>query len=216
MKMKFYIKAAMLFLVVYIVGILLRVGLQSFIKEPYLNISFNTFLLISFTLAIIIVGKNKWKLFKTIKIKPYYLRLFFILIVLFAINNYVQVLYSDSQYYSETIKSALGIYIIKYIISSTSEEVIYRGFIQKYINENTVNNSSKISNGNIFSTLIFFLSHLGFFTVMDTVFAITSLINVIIYSLIAGYLFDKTKNLLIPIAMHIVINMLHIFIQISY
>lgn len=206
----------MLFLFVFIVGILLRTGLQSYVLEPYLNIFFNIFLLISFSLIICVIGKNKWELFKPLRFKRYYLGLFFILIFLFAINNYFQALYSENQYYSETIKSALGIYIIKYIISSTSEEVIYRGFIQKYINENTITNASKISKGNLFSSLIFFLSHLGFFTVMDTAFAITSLINVIVYSLISGYLFDRTKNILVPIFVHILINMLHVLIQVNF
>lgn len=213
--MKIYIKIFIIFIVVFIAGILFRIGLQSFVSEPYLNIFLNVFLLISFT-VIIFLSKDKWRLFEPMKIKPYYLGLFFILILLFAINNYFQVLYSENQYYSETIKSALGIYIIKYIISSTSEEIIYRGFIQSFVNKNTLPNSSKISKGNLFATTLFFLSHLGFFTVMDTVFAITSLINVLVYSLISGYLFDKTKNILVPVIIHIIINMLHIFIQINF
>lgn len=57
--------------------------------------------------------------------------------------------------------------------------------------------------------------HLGFFMVMDTLFSITSLINVIVFSLVAGYLFDRTRNIFVPILIHILINMLHIFIQVK-
>jgi len=212
--MKVYIKTLIIFIVVFIVGILFRNYFKQWLTEPYLGIIFHSFLLLSFGTLIFFSFKNK--LFEFNKPQPHYWILLLILIILFGTNNYFQVLYSESQYYSETIKSALGIYIIKYIISSTSEEIIYRGFIQSFINANNASSSSKISKGNLFATTLFFLTHLGFFTVMDTLFAITSLINVLVYSLIVGYLFDKTKNILVPIILHIMINMLHIIIQINF
>lgn len=211
--MKVYGKTLIIYLLVFITGVMVRYLFQPYIKEPYLEIIFKSFLAVSFTT--LIYKFIKGKLFKTIRLKGFYFVLLFILIILFGINNYFQVTYSKSQYYPEILKSALGIYTITYIISSTSEEIIYRGFIQTFINENRVTNTSKISKGNIFATLLFFLTHLGFFTIMPPLFAITSLCNVIVFSLIAGYLYDKTKNILIPVLLHILLNMIHIIIQVT-
>jgi len=213
--MKIYIKALIIFIVTFTLGVIVRYCCQSFTIEPFLDIIFKSFLAVAFTFLIWFFGKNKWIFFQSVKWKSHYWGLLLILIILFGTNNYFQVTYSESQHYPETIKAALGSYIISYIISSTSEEIIFRGFIQSFINENTVVNSSIISKGNLFATTLFFMIHLGFFMVMDTLFSITSLINVIVFSLIAGYLFDRTKNIFVPILIHILMNMLHIFIQVK-
>jgi len=214
-EMKTYIKALILFILTFTIGVMVRYYSQSLTAEPFIDIIFKSFLAVVFILFIYLFGKDKWPFFQSIKWKPHYWNLLFFIIVLFGMNNYFQVIYSENQYYPETIKAALGSYIISYIVSSTSEEIIFRGFIQSFINENTVVNSSVISKGNLFATILFFMIHLGFFTVMDTFFAITSLVNVIIFSLIADYLFDRTKNIFVPVLIHILINMLHIFIQVK-
>lgn len=214
--MKIYIKALILFIITFAAGVVLQQCLLPFIEEHLLRIFFKSFLAVAFVFLIYLFNKGKWNLLTPVKWKNKYWILILILIILFSINNYFQVLYSENQYYPEMIKSALGISVIGYIISSTTEEIIYRGFVQSYINANTVSNSSIISKGNLFATSLFFINHLGFFTVMDPVFAVTSLFNVIAFSLIAGYLFDKTKNIFVPIIIHILINMLHIFIQVNF
>lgn len=214
--MKIYIKTLLIFVLTFALGIILRTYLHKFIAESYLEISFKLYLLLSFSLVISLCIHDTSVLFKKIKLKPHFWVLFFVLLLLFGINNYFMVSYSENQHYSQTLKSALLLNVVSYIVSSIAEEVIYRGFVQTYINNNTPVSSSKISKGNIFATLLFFLSHIAFFTVMDTVFAITSLLNVVVFSLIAGYLFDKTKNIFVPIVLHIIINLLHIFIQVQF
>ncbi len=213
--MKLFIKTILLFFVTYLCAIFIRELIDPYLSRPYLKIVFNFLLLLSFSALIIIIGNNKWKLFKTNRLERHYLGLLFFLVVLFGINNYLMLLYSDNHFYSKALKSALGIYVLSYVISSISEEVIYRGFIQTFINRNTIPNSSKISKGNIFATVLFFIAHLGFFTVMDPIFAITSLINVVLFSLTVGYLRDRTKSILLPILVHILINLLHVFIQVK-
>lgn len=211
--MKPYLKTLIIFILTYALAVGVRHASQYFITEDYyVDIIFKSVLLVAFrVLTGIFVKEN---VLNAIHWKPAYWGLLLILIILFAVNNYFQVMYSDSQYYPEMLKSALGIYIVSYIISSTAEEVIYRGFVQQYMNEHTPSNNSKVSKGNLVATALFFVSHAGFFMVMPTVFAITSLVNVLVFSLIAGYLFDRTKNILVPIAIHILINMIHVFIQV--
>ena len=213
--MKIYIKALVIFIITFAAGVILRQCLLTFIEEHLLRIFFKSFLAVAFVFLIYLFNKGKWNLFSPIKWKKKYWILILVLIILFGVNNYFQALYSENQYYPEMIKSALGISVIGYIISSTTEEIIYRGFVQSYINANTILNYSLISKGNLFATSLFFINHLGFFSVQDMSFAVTSLINVIVFSLIAGYLFDRTKNIFIPIIIHILLNMIHVFIQLN-
>ncbi|SEH84093.1 CAAX protease self-immunity [Paenimyroides aquimaris] len=203
LKTNIYIKVLILFIITFATGVALRQCLSTFTEEALLEIFFKSFLATTFVFLIYLFSRGKWDLFTPVKWKNKYWILILILIILFSVNNYFQVLYSENQYYPEMIKSALGISIIGYIISSTTEEIIYRGFLQPFINANTISNFSVISRGNLFATALFFLTHLGFFTVMDPVFAVLSLVNVIIYSLIAGYLFDRTKNIFVLIVLHI-------------
>lgn len=148
--MKIYIKALIIFIVIFTLGVIVRYCCQSFTIEPLLDIIFKSFLAVVFIFLICFFGKSKWIFFQSVKWKSHYWGLLSILIILFATNNYFQVIYSENQYYPETIKAALGSYIISYIVSSTSEEIIFRGFIQSFINENTVVISSIISKGNLF------------------------------------------------------------------
>jgi membrane protease YdiL (CAAX protease family) len=214
--MKIYIKTLLIFILTFAIGVVLRVYLQRIIPGQYVEASFKLYLLLSFSLVISICIKERSLLFQRISLGSYFWILLVVLLLLFGINNYLMVRYSTDQYYSETLKAAVVINTISYLISSIAEEVVYRGFVQTYINENTTSNSFVISKGNLFATILFFLSHIAFFTVMDKVFAITSLINVLVFSLIAGYLLERTKNIVVPVVLHVVINLLHIFIQVKF
>lgn len=215
--MKIYVKTLILFIITFALGVIVRHFVQPFVSENLLEIIFKAFIAVIFYLFIWKFNKGKWELFASIKWKKHYYYLVLILFILFGINNYFQAIFSDWESNRESLKSSLlGIHILSFFISSTSEEIIYRGFIQSFINSNTKSNSSVISKGNLFASALFFTTHLGFFTVMNPVFAVSSLVNVIIYSLIAGYIFDKTKNIFVLIVLHISINMLHVFIQVNF
>ncbi len=161
---------------------------------------------------IIIFGKD-WILYnKIIKVKVVFY-LTFGLLVLFFINNYFIIIYDEIVPWKIKYREiAMSSILLHYILSSTSEEIIYRGFIQNYINNNLVKKEyTLITKGNWIATSIMAFTHLGFFAYFNLFFAITSFILVILFSLISGYIMDKTKNIFIPITIHILVNFIHYF-----
>lgn len=209
-----YGKTLFLFLMIYIVGIVLRNYMQPIVTDTYLELCFKSFLGITFgVLAYFLIKKIP---LATFTMQPHYWLFVMVLILMFGTNNYMQITYEAKQYYPEKIRADLFLYIFIYIISSAAEELIFRGFIQTYINEKVTPNQYKVSKGNLFATVLFFMVHIGFFTIMSPIFAVSSLLNVLAFSLVAGYLYDSTKNILVPIVLHIVINMLHMYIQLQF
>jgi uncharacterized protein len=132
-----------------------------------------------------------------------------LILILFGLNNiFAKELGTEFMY-----KTILGLTFLKLTVGSIAEELIYRGFIQTYINEGQTKNKFMVSNGNIFTTILMTLTHVGFFLIMTPIFATTSLILVLLFSLTAGHLREKTNGLLIPIIFHLTVNYLHFFIQ---
>lgn len=172
-----------------------------------------SFLAVAFSLLIAFSGKKDWALFRPIVWKKSYSMWALLLLLLFATNNYFQAKYAEDQYFSEAVKNGTALYLITIVVSSVSEEIIYRGFLQNSINQHFSQNLNTISKGNLLASFFFFVTHLGFFTVMDPMFAVTSLLNVLVFSLVAGHLYDRTGNLLVPVGLHILINVLHTVIQ---
>ncbi|MFA7444348.1 MAG: CPBP family intramembrane glutamic endopeptidase [Flavobacteriaceae bacterium] len=127
------------------------------------------------------------------------------LLGLFVINNLI---FDTNSFGYKGISFLL---LLDFTIISIGEELFYRGFVQTYINENTIN-KKMISNGNIFATILMTLTHIGFFSVLSPLFATTSLLLVIIFSLTAGYFRDKTKGIIIPVIVHLLVNLSHLYI----
>ena len=184
----------------------------------YKNLNLPNIPIVQIVLAIIsiifirIFGKN-WILFNKIKNVRVVFYLTFGLLVLFFINNYFIIIYDEIVTWRVKYKEiAISSILLHYILSSTSEEIIYRGFIQNYINNNLVKKEDTlITKGNWIATSIMAFIHLGFFAYFNLFFAITSFILVILFSLISGYIMDKTKNIFIPITIHILVNFIHYF-----
>jgi membrane protease YdiL (CAAX protease family) len=79
---------------------------------------------------------GKWNLFKKVKNIKEILILTLLLLFLFAINNYFIINYDETTTWKIKYKEiSINIILLRYIISSTSEEIIYRGFVQNYIND---------------------------------------------------------------------------------
>ena len=157
---------------------------------------------------------SKWSLFKKNKNIREVFILALLLLFLFALNNYFIINYDETTTWKIKYKE-VSIYLIllRYIISSTSEEIIYRGFIQNYINDKIGTKKNRIiSKGNWIATAIMTLMHFGFLAYFDLFFAITSILLVFIFSLVSGYIMDKTKNITIPIIIHILVNFTHYFV----
>jgi membrane protease YdiL (CAAX protease family) len=98
--------------------------------------------------------------------------------------------------------------------SSIVEEFLYRGFIQNHI-ETLKESKSLISDGNFFASILMTITHIGFFTIMPSLYAFTSLFLVFIFSLYAGFLFDRYKNIFIPIFVHASVNSTHLYLHLN-
>lgn len=212
--MKIYIYPLILFVCSYLVTVLLYGQIKVFfIKEittTILKITLGIFFFI-YTLKFI---ENKKSLFQFSGIEKKEIQLTLFLALIFGINNYFHSRYSINIGYMKT--SIIGLTILNYIINSFFEEFAYRGFLQGYVNQNTENIKMPISQGNLFASILMVITHLGFFLVMDTVFAITGVILVFVYSLTAGYLRDNGTSLWALIAIHTFINFIHLFINIEH
>lgn len=132
-----------------------------------------------------------------------------LILVLFGVNN----VFSKELGTEFGYKAMVTLTLIKLTVNSIAEEFMYRGFIQSYINEGQAESRLMISKGNIYSTVLMTLTHIGFYMIMAPIFATTSLILVVLFSLTAGHLREKTDGLLIPILLHLAVNYLHFFIQ---
>lgn len=210
--MKPYLHTTGYFIGIYMLGIAFRYFLGTMLSHSeIIALCFKLSLGIGF--GLLIYYKIQKDLFCSFEWKPKYTYLIILLVCLFGMNNFLQIWIQDSVYYPTIIRNSPIIVTISYVISSISEEIIFRGFVQNYLNEHVSSTSQLISKGNFFATLLFWCSHLAFFTIMSPWLAITSLVTVALFSLIAGYLYDHTKNLLLPIALHIVLNGIHLSIQ---
>lgn len=206
-KFKTYLFVLTIFLVVYGLRVLTFKLLDIFVGDIYNGIINWFFFLAVSILLIYLFGQGKWNLFKFNKLPT--IDIFFISFILglFALNNILFIQESDSFGY----KSFLGMTILKLTISSIGEECMYRGFIQTFLNKTIGQNRLVFSNGNYFATALMTTTHLGFFTIMSTTFAFTSLLLVAIFSLTVGYFRDKFDSLIIPIVTHLLVNYLHFF-----
>jgi membrane protease YdiL (CAAX protease family) len=195
-------------------GVILYMLLDAHVEKEFLQIGFRLFLAITFLTYTILYVKNKAGLFKFSKITRRQLSLSTVLIVAFAINNYFHSIYSKEVEYMHN--SGISLVLIGFVVNSFFEEFAYRGFIQNYINERSSLVKSPISQGNIFASILMLVSHFGFFTVMDTVFATTGLILVLLFSLIAGYLRDLGASIWYLIILHTLVNMVHLLINLEH
>lgn len=157
--------------------------------------------------------KNSKELFRIPKPSIQIIALIIGLFTLFAINNYFLANYSTNYNYLDLETTTLSLSILSITISSTAEEILYRGFIQSYTNQSLPPNTKTLSQGNLYATFFFILAHIGFYGVMDPIFATTSLLLVVIFSLSVGYIRDKTGSLLWPIIIHILCNYIHLIIN---
>ena len=211
-----YLFPLFLFILIFSIGAILKILFETFFPNPVPIIFFKTFTLSSFLICIFLFLKKKnKKIFKFGKIGQEQIFVIFILFALFVITNLFSLTFSEKDIYVKTLKSALFLSILSITINSVSEEIIYRGFIQPYINER-IPTSATITPGNIFASLLMWTTHLGFFMVMEPLFACVSLILVAISTLTLGYLRDKTKGILVPVFVHIICNYIHISIHLFY
>lgn len=157
--------------------------------------------------------KNSKALFSIPKLNTRIIALIIVLFTLFITNNYFLANYSTSYSYLDLETTTLGLSILSITISSTAEEIMYRGFIQSYTNQFLPSSTKILSQGNLYATFFMIGAHVGFYTIMDSIFATTSLLLVVIFSLSMGYIRDKTGSLIWPIIIHILCNYIHLIVN---
>lgn len=207
--MKRYLIALLTFLIAFGIASATYKLLDSFIDEN-INSLIHRLTLLTFAIFFMVFFKVGLKQTNTLRNLALIDFIFIgFVLTLFMLNNFfAKDLGTEFMY-----RSIWGLTFLKLTVSSIVEEFFYRGFIQSYINEGQTLNKLKFSNGNIFATVLMTLTHVGFFTIMTPVFAITSIILVMLFSLTAGHLRERTNGLLIPISFHLTVNYLHFFIQ---
>tara|TARA_B100000678_G_scaffold24942_1_gene18887 strand:- start:2015 stop:2683 length:669 start_codon:yes stop_codon:yes gene_type:complete len=213
-KIKPYLVPLVYFILIFSIGAILQIFSKVYLEKPFPNLIFKSFTLLSFLTLISRYKNEKWNIFKINKISKRQLLIILFLFSLFVITNYISITFSNQEDYANYIRENLNSFILIITISSIGEEIIYRGFIQTYINQFFKDNRI-ISRGNIFASILFWITHLGFFTIMQPSFAIMSLILVAISSIVLGYLKDKNKGIILPIIVHLICNYIHTFMKIT-
>jgi membrane protease YdiL (CAAX protease family) len=213
-KMKKYIFPLTLFIIAQGLGILIYKLLELFLIKDYLSLIMRIFLSILFFIFTIKYIKKKKSLFNFSKVSRNHIYISLFLCLLFAINNYLLANFSTNTEFMEN--SVLKLVIIGFVINSFYEEFAYRGFIQSYVNQDEKTKPLTISKGNLFASSLMLISHFGFFTVMDNVFAISGLILVLIFSLSVGYIRDNGGSIWFVIILHTIINFIHLIFNIEH
>ena len=215
--MNYYLRAFMLFGCTFITGAAIHYFTHDALGDPYTSMLMWVFLSGTFLLYIRLFGKSRWALFtKPGKLHGTAWLLCLGILMLFFINNYFLAIYSSLNMPGDQVRQPLAWVLLSFAISSTGEEIVYRGFLQTYINQNVGSGEWKLSRGNIFATVLMTVAHFGFFTAMDVLFAVTGILLVCLFSLVAGYLRDRTGGLVVPILFHITVNYLHTLVQLAF
>lgn len=116
--------------------------------------------------------------------------------------------------YSDNIIFYLLIY---FPLRAIGEEILYRGFIQNYIDSKIDKYILGLSVGNITSSILMTIAHLGFLFIMPFYNAIFSILLISLTSLILGIIYTKSnKNIIVCILIHILLNFIHVFIHCFY
>lgn len=213
-KIKPYLLPFIYFAGIFSIGAILTLIAKSYLEKPFPELIFKSFTSLSFLLLILIYKNQEWEIFKWRKTSKKQLVLILFLCVLFIISNYISSTYSNQANYLNYIQENFKSFVVIISMASVGEEIIYRGFLQNYVNQFFRDNPT-ISKGNIFASVLFWVTHVGFFTIMEPWLAVLSLLVVAISSLILGYLKDKSKGILLPIIVHLMCNYIHITMKIS-
>lgn len=187
--------------------------LEPNLSKELLSLMFRAILGVVFLIFTLKFVKTR-NLFKFTKITKEQIGLILLLCILFVLNNYFLSTYSTKV--SFLTNSNLSLVLLGFIVNSFFEEFAYRGFIQGYVNQNLSRIKSPISQGNVLASGIMLLTHLGFFVVMDTLFAITALVLVLLFSLSLGYIRDKGGSIWLLIIIHTLVNGIHILMNLEH
>lgn len=210
--MKKYLVSFFLLVVTYGAIFLFYKAAEPFLPKELISILYKSFFTLVF--LFIILKYTKKGLFSFRQLSVFQSLITLGLLSLFVLNNYFLSTFEEDLSFMKS--SNLYLVVTSLIVNSFYEEFLYRGFIQRYINEGTTQLKTPLSRGNLFASFLMFLIHLGFFTVMTPLLAITSIGLVLIFSLTVGYIQDKNGSIWWAILIHTLANFIHLVINISH
>lgn len=211
--MKKYTIPLLLFLLVGGLGVVLYKLFDLYFSKELSSILLRLLWAATYILFTLKLVQDKTSLLRFNKLTKEQLIVTFIIFLLFGINNYFLNKYSSN---FDFIRDG-GIFLVtvEFIVNSFYEEFAYRGFIQNYINQNNSKPSTPLSKGNLFASSLMTVSHIGFFNIMDTTFAFTGILLVIVFSLTMGYIRDKGGSIWFLIIVHTIVNFIHLFFNLE-
>lgn len=208
-----YLFPLLLFVVSHGLGVVLFKALEPYLIHDALRLVMRIVLSVLFFFFLVKYVQSKTGLFRFGSITKSQVSITLLLCFLFAGNNYLLANYAIKASFMEN--EFFSIVLVQFVVNSFYEEFTYRGFIQGYVNQH-VGTKFPLSKGNLFASALMLLTHTGFFVVMDLFFAITGLILVVIFSLLAGYMRDRGASIWFLIVLHTLVNAIHILINLKH
>lgn len=216
-RIKIIIYPVALFMILYLISGVGYYLLNFISNNNYKSILVSIFF-VFFSLFFIIKNKLFFLSFNTEKIKDNFTLFLIPLFLLFIISNTLELNTEYSSNLSSKYSNNIVFYLLIYFpLRAIGEEILYRGFIQNYIDSKIDKYILGLSIGNITTSILMTIAHLGFLFIMPFYNAIFSILLVSLTSLILGIIYTKSnKNILVCILIHILLNFTHVFIHCFY
>lgn len=217
--LKPYLLTLCLFVVANLVALLFRQLVGTYTDEELVLGILHRIILTIITLAYLCYYRKRIGDFfstKPIKIQP--VLVIIGLLGLFSVNNLVMVSVAsnDNFEYIQEIKHNFPLFFTSITLGSIYEELMYRGFIQSYIDRFYPRKYKGLTAGNLFASSIMLLTHIGFFMVWSPLMATFSFLLVLIFSLSVGYIKTTLNSIWIVILIHLACNYIHTAIHLFY
>lgn len=160
------------------------------------------------------IAKNDIQINRSLRVFKFYKRVFYyvyFLAILFFVINCYQVSSIDydkiSKNYLENSYLFLGVY---FPLLSIAEELIYRGFLQNYLDTKLYKTYWGLSIGNLIASVMMTLVHFIYFFIFPIYNSYLALLVVFVTSLVMGIIYTKTdQNLLICTLVHLLLSYVH-------
>lgn len=161
-----------------------------------------------------IISKHNMRINRSVHILKFYKNIFyyiyFLVILVFIMNSYqLNVVDNDDlgKKYIENPYLYLGIYFPFWAIA---EEMVYRGFLQSYIDLEKYRSFLGVSLGNLIASIIKTIVYVCFFAMLPLYVSYLALLVVFISSLVTGFIYYKTdQNILVCCLIHLLLYYVH-------
>jgi len=135
--------------------------------------------------------------------------LFVLLLLLGGVTTLVQQLglpSSDSQIQQQAMENpplALYFVVLSFLVIAPVEELAYRNVVQKYLYEHFTGRSAVVLAAAVFGAV-----HFSQYQSANPLATLTTLVTISVLSLLLGYVYYRTENLVVPILVHGAFNAL--------